>query len=499
MLQLSSKNVRVLGLAAAALTLIGSGCMKGPAYQKPTAAVPQSYKEAPPEGWKEAQPNDGVLRGKWWEIFGDPALSALEEQVNINNQNVLQAEVQFRQAVAAVRVARSALFPTVSTTPSATGQGTSSRVSSTGGRGNTATGIYQIPVSASYTMDVWGAIRRTVTASANTAQSLAAALENARLLYQSELAQDYFQLHGLDADHALLDETVKSYQEYLNLTKVRFAGGVASDSDVSEAETQLYTTQAQLVDVDVQRNQLEHAIAVLIGKPPKDLDVPRAAIQVDPPVIPLGMPSTLLERRPDIADAERQAAAANQQIGIAKAAFFPTLTIAATAGVQSSNVLNLLTWPARFWTIGPQLAQVLFDAGKRTAQVAEAEASYEATAAAYRQSVLSAFQQVEDSLSTLRVLEQESAVTDQAIKSAKRSVDVTTAQYKGGTVNYLSVIQVQTIALADQRTAVDIKTRRMAASVLLIQSLGGGWDATKLPTTRDLGDTPTKLQPAIKP
>jgi NodT family efflux transporter outer membrane factor (OMF) lipoprotein len=335
---------------------------------------------------------------------------------------------------------------------------------------------------------VWGAIHRSVTASANTAQSLDAMLENARLLYQSELAQDYFTLHGLDGDYDLLQQTVQSYQEYLTLTRARYAGGVASDADVSEAETQLYTTQAQLVDVDVQRTQEEHAIAVLIGKAPKDLEIPRATIQIEPPVIPLGMPSTLLERRPDIADAERQAAAANEQIGIAQAAFFPTLTMAATAGVQSSNVLNLLTWPARFWTIGPQLAQILFDAGKRTAQVAQAQAAYDATAAAYRQSILTAFQQVEDNLSALRVLEQESGVTDQAVKSAKRSVDVTTAQYKGGTVNYLNLITVQTIALADEKSAVDLKSRRMTASVLLIQALGGGWDSAKLPTTRDVGE-----------
>jgi NodT family efflux transporter outer membrane factor (OMF) lipoprotein len=461
--------------------------MKGPNYQRPVAAVPQSYKEAPPAGWKEAKPNDGVLRGKWWEIFGDPALNALEEQVNISNQNVLQAEAQFRQAVAAVRVARSALFPTVTASPSATGEQTSSRLASSGNQRIT-TGIYDIPVSASYNADVWGAIHRSVTASANTAQSLDAMLENARLLYQSELAQDYFTLHGLDGDYDLLQQTVQSYQEYLTLTRARYAGGVASDADVSEAETQLYTTQAQLVDVDVQRTQEEHAIAVLIGKAPKDLEIPRATIQIEPPVIPLGMPSTLLERRPDIADAERQAAAANEQIGIAQAAFFPTLTMAATAGVQSSNVLNLLTWPARFWTIGPQLAQILFDAGKRTAQVAQAQAAYDATAAAYRQSILTAFQQVEDNLSALRVLEQESGVTDQAVKSAKRSVDVTTAQYKGGTVNYLNLITVQTIALADEKSAVDLKSRRMTASVLLIQALGGGWDSAKLPTTRDVGE-----------
>jgi NodT family efflux transporter outer membrane factor (OMF) lipoprotein len=495
MLPLFSKNVRVLiGAVAAALALAGSGCMKGPNYQRPVAAVPQNYKEAPPAGWKEAQPNDGVLRGKWWEIFGDRALNALEEQVNISNQNVLQAEAQYRQAVAAVRIARTALFPTVTGSPSATGQQTSSRVA-TGGGQRITTGIYDIPVSASYTADVWGAVHRSVTASANTAQSLDAMLENARLLYQSELAQDYFTLHGLDGDHDLLQQTVQSYQEYLTLTRARFTGGVASDADVSEAETQLYTTQAQLVDVDVQRTQTEHAIAVLIGKAPTELEIPHATIAIDPPVVPVGMPSTLLERRPDIADAERQAAAANEQIGIAQAAFFPTLTMAATAGVESSNVLNLITWPARFWTIGPQLAQILFDAGKRTAQVAQAQAGYDATAAAYRQSVLTAFQQVEDNLSALRVLEQEAAVTEQAVKSAVRSVDVTTAQYKGGTVNYLNVITVQTIALADQKSAVDLKTRRMTASVLLIQALGGGWDATKLPSTQDVGDTPVRILP----
>ena len=497
MLQLvAKKNSARLRIAVAALALIGAGCMKGPNYQRPTAAVPQSYKETPPEGWKEAQPNDGVLRGKWWEIFGDASLNALEEQININNQNVLQAEAQFRQAVAAVKIARSALYPTVSTAPSATGEQTSSRVA-TGGGQSIAAGIYSIPVSASYTADVWGAIHRSVTASANTAQSLAAALENARLLYQSELAQDYFTLHGLDGDFDLLRQTVSSYEEYLTLTRNRFAGGVASDSDVAQAETQLYTTQAELVDLDVERTQTEHAIAVLIGKPPAELGIPREDIKIGPPKVPVGLPSQLLERRPDIADAERQAASANEQIGIAQAAFFPTLTMAVTGGVESSNVLNLLTWPARFWTIGPQLAQILFDAGKRTAQVAQAQAGYDANAAAYRQTVLTAFQQVEDNLSALRVLEQEAAVTDQAVKSARRSVDVTTAQYKGGTVNYLNVITVQTIALADERSAVDLKTRRMTASVTLIQALGGGWDATKLPSTSDVGETPVRILPTL--
>jgi NodT family efflux transporter outer membrane factor (OMF) lipoprotein len=463
----------------AALAILTAGCLKVPDYQRPAAPAPLSYKEDPPEGWKEAQPSDGALRGKWWEIFGDPALNALEEQVSISNQNVLQAEAQFREAKAAVRIARAALFPLVSGSPSVTGSQASSRLLSPP---SSPVGTYAIPVSASYTADVWGSIHRGIAASANTAQATAALLENARLLYQSELAVDYFQLHGLDGDAALLQQTAQSYQEYLSLTRVRYAGGVASDSDVAQAETQLYTTQAQLTDVQVQRSQAEHAMAILIGKPPADLSIPHTPIQSAPPPIPVGLPSALLERRPDIAEAERQAAAANQQIGIAKAAFYPALTFAASAGVQSTSFINWITWPSRFWTIGPQLAQILFDAGKRNAQLDQAQAGYDATAAAYRQTVLTAFQQVEDNLAALRVLANEAAVLAQAVKSAQRSVTVSAAQYKAGTASYLQVITVQSIALQDERSAVDVQTRRMTASVLLIEALGGGWDVSKLPT-----------------
>ena len=465
------------------LALICAGCLKVADYKRPTAPVPQAFKEPPPQGWKEAQPSDGVLRGKWWEIFGDPALNALEEQVEISNQNVLQAEAQFRQAKAAVRIARSALFPLVTGTASATGSQSSSRFSNRAG-GTSPVATYALAADASYTVDVWGSIHRSVTASANTAQSFAALLENARLLYQAELAQDYFQLHGLDADVALLQQTVQSYQEFLVLTRNRFAGGVASDADVSQAETQLYTAQAQLTDVGVQRAQFEHAIAVLTGKPPAELSIPLVPIQVPPPEIPVGLPSALLERRPDIAEAERQAAAANQQIGIAKAAFFPTLTFAASAGLQSSSFVNWITWPARFWSLGPQLGLTLFDAGKRTAQVAQAEAGYDATVANYREIVLTAFQQVEDNLAALRVLADEAVELERAVKSAERSVTVSTAQYKAGTVSYLQVITTQTIALQDQRSAVQVQTRRMTASVLLIQALGGGWSASALPTVQ---------------
>ena len=475
----------LLAASLAAVALLSSGCLKVPAYQRPSTPVPQSFKEEPPKGWKEAQPSDGVLRGKWWEIFGDPALNALEEQVSISNQNVLQAEAQLREAKAAVRVARAALFPLVTGSPSVTASQASSRLSGRGGS-SSPLGTYNIPVSASYTADVWGSIHRSVTASANTAQSIAALLENARLLYQSELAQDYFQLHGLDGVVALLQQTVKAYQEYLVLTRNRFAGGVASDSDVALAETQVYTAQAQLTDVEVQRSQLEHAIAILIGRPPTGFSIPRAPIQVLPPQIPVGLPSALLERRPDIAETERQAAAANQQIGIARAAFYPALTFAASAGVESTSFLNWITWPSRFWTIGPQLAQILFDAGKRTAQVAQAQASYDVTAANYRQTVLTAFQQVEDNLAALRVLANESSVLAQAVKSAQRSVTVSTAQYKAGTASYLQVITVQTLALQDERSAVEVQTRRMTASVLLIEALGGGWNVSNLPTAQDM-------------
>jgi NodT family efflux transporter outer membrane factor (OMF) lipoprotein len=465
------------------VALLSTGCLKVPPYERPTAPAPPAFQEKPPQGWKEAQPGDGALRGKWWEMFGDPALNALEEQVSLSNQNVLQAEAQFREAQAAVRVARTALYPLVGASASITGSQASSRLASPP---SGALGTYTIPVSASYTADVWGSIHRGIAASANTAQSMAALLESARLLYQAELAQDYFQLHGLDGDAALLQQAVQSYQEYLTLTRNRFAGGIASDSDVAQAETQLYTTQAQLTDVGVQRAQLEHAIAILTGKPPMGFSIPPAPIQVAPPQIPVGLPSALLERRPDIADVERQAAAANQQIGIARAAFYPALTFAATAGLQTTTLLDWITWPSRFWTIGPQLAQILFDAGKRTAQVAQAQASYDATAANYRQTVLTAFQQVEDNLAALRVLEGEVSILDQAMKSAQRSVTVSTAQYKEGTASYLQVITAQTIALQDERSFVDVQTRRMTASVLLIEALGGGWDASQLPTVEDL-------------
>jgi NodT family efflux transporter outer membrane factor (OMF) lipoprotein len=475
---LSHRLPSSLVLGTAGLLLFSNACMIGPKYQRPGAPAPPAFKEEPPAGWKEAQPNDGALRGEWWKVYLDPRLDALEDQVSISNQNVLAAEAQFREAKAAVRIARAGQFPAVAAAPSATRSGVGA---ASGGQS-----LYKIPIDLSYQIDVWGSIRRGVAANSAIAQASAAELENARLLYQAELAADYFQIQGLDASRQLLDATVQSYERYVQLTQNRYDGGVASMGDVALAQTQLETARAQLADLGVQRAQFEHAIAVLTGKPPSDLSIPAVPNQAPPPVSPAGIPSTLLERRPDIAASERQVAAANEQIGIARAAFFPFLTFSAGAGSQATVIGDLLTWPSRFWSVGPQLAETLFDAGKRRAQVRLTQAAYDASVANYRQTVLTAFQQVEDSLAQLRILAEESGITDRAVKAAQQSLDISTAQYRGGLANYLQVITAQTSLLQNQRAAVDILTRRMDASVFLIQALGGGWDASQLPSSRDV-------------
>ena len=489
-------------VAAALAGALGlAGCTPGPKYKQPAAVVPPAFKEQPPadfkeaQGWKQAQPNDGQLKGKWWEIYNDPELNALEEQVAIDNQNVLQAEAQYREAVAAVKIVRSGLYPTVSTAPSITESRSSPNVGALPGMRSS----FSLPISASWEPDLWGNIRRSVTAAAAQAQVSAADLENARLLYQSELAQDYFVLHGLDGDIDLLTRTVKSYSEYLELTHNRFAGGVASDLDVAQAEAQLYAAQTELVDFGVTRAQMEHAIAVLAGKPPAAVTVAAKSLTAPPPPVPIALPSALLERRPDIAANERLTAAANEQIGIAQAAFFPALTLAATAGLQASRITTWISWPSRFFSVGPTLAETIFDAGRRRAQVTQNLAAYDAAVAAYRQSVLTAFQQVEDSLSTLRVLAAESVVADESVKSADRALAVSTAQYKAGTTAYLTVLTAQGTALAAERTQIDLLTRRLEASVQLMVNLGGGWDTSQLPTKQDIVKTVNQPPPAALP
>ncbi len=482
-------NVQSRARVATLLVLAGVvfflvGCSVGPNYRRPSAPATPAFKEAPPEGWKQAQPNEAISRGKWWEIYNDPALNALEEQVSISNQNVLVAMAQYREARDAVRIARSNYYPTVTSAPAITNSRTSPNIAANS-TVNFITGTrteYSLPVDVSYQADIWGNIRRSVRGSSSTAQASAADLENARLTFQAELAQFYFELHGLDGDEDLLERTNVIYEQYLKLTQDRFEFGVASGADVALAQTQLFTTQAQLVDLGVQRAQFEHAIAILIGKPPSQLTIPRMVLKTPPPPVPVGIPSALLERRPDIAAFERQVAAQNEQIGIAIAAYYPALTLSATGGFQSSSITNWLTWPSRFWSLGPQFAQTLFSGGRLHAQVDQQRAAYDATVANYRQSVLVAFQQVEDNLAALRILEQEAAKEAQAVQAAESSLEISTLQYKAGTATYLQVITAQSTALQDERTAVDILTRRLTSSVLLIEALGGGWDASQLPT-----------------
>jgi NodT family efflux transporter outer membrane factor (OMF) lipoprotein len=475
--------------------------MVGPNYKRPTAAAPPAFKEQPPvnykeaeaAGWKQSQPGDAYSKGRWWELYNDPALNALEEQVSVSNQNVLQAEAQYREAKAAVSAARAALFPTVTTTPAITAAGTgaaSVTSSGTSGTSSSSRNSFDLPFNVAWEPDLWGNIRRGVTAAAATAQSTAANVANARLLYQSELAQDYFGLHGLDGEAALLTRTESSYKEYLTLTQNRFTGGVASDLDVAQAESQLYGVQSQLVDLGVQRTAFEHGIAILTGKAPAEVTIAPAESNMPPPPIPIGVPSELLERRPDIANEERLVAAANEQIGIAMAAFYPNLTLTGSAGFQSSSLASWFTWPSRFWSVGPQLAETLFEAGRRRAVIAEERAAYDATVAGYRQTVLAAMQQVEDNLAALRILEEEADKVQQTVQAATRALDVSTAQYKAGTVNYLTVITAQATLLNAEVTAVSVLTRRLTASVILIQALGGGWNVSQLPTTQDVTARP---------
>jgi NodT family efflux transporter outer membrane factor (OMF) lipoprotein len=471
------------------LTLLLTSCHVGPNYTRPSVTTPPAFKEGPPDSfkeWQQAHPSDDVLKGKWWEIYQDPVLNKLEEQVNISNQNVLAAEASYRESLAAIRVARSALFPTVGVTPGLTvAQGShnlgAGQVGTTSTFNSGTSTLYAAPFSLSWTLDIWGAIRRSVTAARETAQASAADLENAKLSYQTTLAEDYFEMHGLDAESDLLVKTVGAYREFLELTQFQYESGVASDAAVAAAKTQLDTTRASLIDVGVGRAQFEHAIAILTGRPPSEYTAPEVPLTVTPPPIPISLPSQLLERRPDIAMAERTMAAANEQIGIAKAAYYPTIGLSASAGLESSSVLSLFNWPSRFWSLGPSAAETLIDFGKRAGTVQEMQAAYEAGIANYRQTVLSAFQGVEDNLAALRILEKEYSVNQEAIVDAQDTVRITLDQYQSGIATYLQVITAQAALLSAQTTAVGVLTRRMTASVLLVQALGGGWSTAQLP------------------
>ena len=465
----------------ACLLLMSTACTVGPQYQRPEVQVPTDYKESPPasfkvaDGWKAAQPSDDVSRGQWWEVFQSPELNALEEQVDVSNQTLAVAEAQLRGARAAIGVAQAALFPTVTASASVTGSRQSLNRPGATNPSSATRADYVLPLDASYEIDVWGRIRRNVEASTASAQASAADLETARLSIHAELAVDYFVLRGLDAQRQLLDFTITAFEKALELTINRYNAGIASQIEVLQARTQLENTRAQAIDLGVQRAQFEHAIAILLGRPPTGFSLPPAPITVLPPAIPVGLPSELLERRPDIAAAERRMAVANAQIGIAQAAFYPTVTLRSLIGLESSSLTNLFSWPSALWSFGAAVVEIAFDGGRRQAVTEQARAAYDATVALYRQTVLTAFQGVEDTLSTLRILEEEAAQQAKAVQTAEAALLLAINRYKGGITTYLEVIVVQSAALTAERVALDLLTRRMTATVLLIKALGGMW------------------------
>jgi len=460
-----------------------AACSVGPDYVKPTVpGIPATFKEA--AGWKVAQPRDEVIGKAWWELFNDPKLNELEKEVTVSNLNLAVAEAQFRQARALVQEGRAAYFPTITIGASAT---RSSRSVNTNSSFRTTTSNdFSMPLSLSWEADFWGRIRRTVEASQAGAQASAADLAALRLSVQSELALDYFQLRAIDAQKVLLNATVDNFRKSLDLTRFRYDSGVAARVDVLQAESQLKSTQAQAIDLDVQRSQLEHAIALLLGKAPAGFSLAAMPLTDSPPSIPAAVPSSLLERRPDIASAERRVMAANAQIGVARAAYFPTIGLSASGGFEASNLSQWLAWPSRFWSFGPSISQTLYDGGLRGAQTDQARAAYDASVATYRQTVLTGFGEVEDNLAALRILDQEAGVQNEAVDAGRQTVAATLNQYKAGTVGYVSVLVAQSTDLNNQITALAILSRRMAASVQLVKALGGGWDAAELDREPDL-------------
>jgi NodT family efflux transporter outer membrane factor (OMF) lipoprotein len=461
------------------------------------AQTPQALKEmAGNDQWKMATPSDGLLKGKWWEIFGDPELNRLEELVNVNNQNVKQAEAQFRQARAQVLAAHANYYPSIGSNPSIS-------QSHVEGKNNNS---FSLPATASWEPDLWGRVRLSVESATRSAQVSAADLESVRLSQQALLATEYFLLAAQDMQLSLLRDTIGAYEKNLQLTTNRHAGGVASRSDITLAQTQLAAARAQSVQMNIARAQDEHAIAMLTGQPPASLAIGASKIDGPPPPIPVAVPSQLLERRPDIAATERQVAAANANIGIAETAYYPTLTLSATPGLLSTGLANLFTYASRYWSAGPSLSQTLFDFGRRGATLESAQAAYDATVAAYRQTVLSAFQEVEDDLSNLRYLAEEAVREQEAVVAAQDALSLETARYRAGTDSYLNVITTQIIALGDEQTAITILQQRMSAAVDLVKALGGGWDASTLPSgnalrSAALGDpknTQNVAQPAGK-
>ncbi len=469
--------IRLAAIPSLAALLLG-GCTVGPKYVRPTAKVPPQYKEA--GDWMPAQPSDDLSKGPWWRIYGDPQLNALEDQVTASNETLKAAQAQFLEARAAVRVARSPFFPVV------TGGATASRTRTSQNKPSVTAAEtnndFQLPFDVSYEPDVWGRVRRSVEAARSEAQATAADLASANLSLHAELALDYFQLRGLDSEQQLLNSTVTAYERTLELTRNRYQGGIASAVDVAQAQTQLETTRAEAADVGIQRAAFEHAIAMLIGKTSYEFTQVPLPLTYSPPPIPVGLPSELLERRPDVAAAERRVQEANAQIGVARAAYFPSFSITGTGGFESARIGNLLEGPSGFWSLAGSAAELIFDGGQRRGLTEKARASYDQFVDNYRQTTLTAFQEVEDNLAALRILDSETTTQDAAVAAAQHSLDLSNSRYKGGVANYLEVTTAQSAALGDERAAVDVRTRRLVASVLLIKALGGGWNASQIPT-----------------
>jgi NodT family efflux transporter outer membrane factor (OMF) lipoprotein len=507
-MMIATSSVRLLARRASlAGALAASACAAGPKYVRPAVEIPPAFKEAVPDsapsadGWKPAQPGDNVPRGVWWMLFNDPTLNALEVQLNAGNQSIAAAMEAFMAARALTRQARSQFYPTVTVNPSiaatrqpilggATPGSTGSASSGASGSSSvTASGTvseFVLPFDASWAPDLWGRVSNTVKANAYSAQASAADLENVRLTMQAELAVDYFELRAQDTLKQLFDETVAAYRDSLDITRVQFRAGIASDEVVAQAETQLEATEAQDTNLEVARAQSEHAIALLLGQPASTFSLPRQVTNLSPPPIPVGLPAQLLERRPDVAAAERRVAQANSQIGIASAAFFPNVTLNASGGFESTSFLSWLTWPTRFWSAGPALAETLFDAGLRRATVQQYQATFNQVVATYRQTVLGAFQQVEDSLAAIRIVAREIQQQDTAVESARRNLRLATARYRAGIDPYLNVITAQTTLLSNQQTAVTLRRQQMTSSVQLVEALGGGWSVSDLPTPQDM-------------
>ena len=493
--------------------LITSGCVVGPKYHPPAPPAPAAvYKESPTqfpdsEGWTLAQPADAKLRGKWWEIFNDPELNALEEQLDINNQNIKQYFENFMAARAVVREARAQYFPTLSVAPSVTHSRASANVgsnsSSSSGTGTTPTPqlqstLYTLPLEASWEPDLWGKVRNTVRQAQYAAQVSAADLENERLTEQASLAEYFFEIRGQDELQKIYDDTVAADQKAYDLTRALYEAGIDDQISVVEAETTLQSAQAGATNVGIARAQYEHAIAVLIGKAASNFSIPVRPMTAAPPPIPVGLPSELLERRPDVAAAERTMAEANAQIGIAYAAYYPNLTLTGEFGFESSAISQWLSWPSRFWSIGASIPETIFDAGLRRATVQQYVATYNADLASYRQTVLSAFQQVEDSLAEVRILSKEIQQEQQAVESAQTYLKLEQARYDTGVDPYVDVLIAQTTVLADQQTLNNLQVQQMTSAVALVEALGGGWDRSQLPKTQQVTQKPAKSETAIE-